>query len=157
MTNLEKTSDKDFYSVYFIENHITTSSPTISLTGDSGGLFGELKKHKSELCPKTETNETFVYNLYSFKIFPSKIRERKKNELEIKLELETEERIFIFKTNITEFDKDTYIYDLKFEDKALFKKAKPPKSLKLTRKEQFEIFKDYLIKDLKIQNQRDKG
>ena len=154
MTNLEK-ENKDSYSIYFIENHITTSSPIISLTGDTGGLFGELKKCISELCPNTKTNETFVYTLYSFKIFPSKIMERKKNKIEIKLELNSEEGVFIFKMDITEFDKDNYIYDLQFQDKSPLKKAKPPKSLKLTRKEQFEIFKNNLLKE-GVKNQKDK-
>ena len=139
MTNLE---NKDYYNVYFIENHITTSSPTISLTGDTGGLFGELEECKKDKCSNPKTNETFDYRLYSFKIFPTKIMERKKNKVEIKLELKSEDGVFIFKADITEFDKDNYIYDLEFQDKSPLKKTKPPKSLKLTKAEQFEIFKN---------------
>ena len=148
MNNPEK---KDFYLVFFIENHISTSSPEISLCEDGEDLFGDLKKIKSEQCSenKSKEKEKFNYALYNFKIYPEKIKEKDKDKVNIKIELENENEKFFYETVITDFDKDNYVYNLKFKEKGKPNKDKLPKSLNLTSLEQYEIFRDYLLKDLK--------
>ena len=111
MDNQDK---KDFCFVYFIENHISTSSPEISLSEGSEELFGDLKILKSEQFPKNKSQQKgeFIYNLYSFKLYPDKIKEKEKDKVDINLELENEKTKFYNKTVITDFDKDNYIYQV---------------------------------------------
>ena len=150
MDNQDK---KDFYLFYFIENHISTSSPVVSLSEDSKDLFGDLQILKSEKFPgeKSKEKEKFEYTLYSFKLYPDKIKEKEKDKVDINLELENESQKFYNKTVIKDFDKDNYIYNLEFKEKGKTNKnkAKLPQSFKLTSFEQYEIFRDYLLKDLK--------
>ena len=149
MTNLEN-APNDFYLVYFIESHINTTTPKISISGDGGGLCGELKQVKQKIYTEPGQKEKFLYSIYQFKIYPEKIKDREKTELEIKLTLENEGVKFDQKITITDFDKDNYVYDFEFKSKGMLKKKEPPKAKKFSRAEQFEIFKDYLEKDLGI-------
>ena len=157
MTNLEN-APNDFYLVYFIESHINinTITPKISISGDGGGLCGELKQVKKKKYTEPGQKEEFLYSIYQFKIYPEKIKDREKTELEIKLTLENEGQKFDQKITITDFDKDNYVYDLEFKEKGMIKKIKPPKAIKFSRAEQFEIFKDYLEIDLGIKKKTDK-
>ena len=97
--------------VYFIENHVSTCSPTMTLSGDSGGLFGELKKAKEAKYSEPGKNEEFIYTIYYFEIYPEKIKDRDKDELNIKLTLEYNNQKFDHKLTITDFEKNNYIYD----------------------------------------------
>ena len=155
MTNLEN-APNDFYLVYFIESHINTTTPKISISGDGGGLCGELKQVKQKIYTEPGQKEKFLYSIYQFKIYPEKIKDREKTELEIKLTLENKGQKFDQKITITDFDKDNYVYDLEFKEKGMIKKIKPPKAIKFSRAEQFEIFKDYLEIDLGIKKKTDK-
>ena len=151
----EKKSN-DQICVYFIENHISTCSPTMSISGDSGGLFGELKKAKEEKYSEPGKSETFIYTIFYFEIYPAKIKERNKNEFNIKLTLENKDEKFDKKLTIIDIERNNYIYDLEFEPKGLFNKINPPKSHKFPRSKQFEIYRDYLEKDLGIKIKKEK-
>ena len=144
------------FSVYFIENHITTSTPTMSLTGDSGGLFSNLKKEKEAIYSEPGKSEQFLYTIFSFEIYPAKIKDRYKDELNIKLILENKNEKFVKKLTITNFEKNNYIYDLEFQPKGFIRKINPPKSHKFPRRIQFEIYRDYLEKDLGIRKNTNK-
>ena len=142
MTSLEEGHYKDFNFVYFIETHINTENPVVSISSDY--MHGELAELNQET--KNIHNEKFIVTLYRLKIYPPKIKERKKEEIEIRIALENKGQKFIFKAKINEFDKDNYIYDLKFEEKGKLRKIKPPKSIMLSHQQQFVIFRDYLDK-----------
>ena len=142
--------------VYFIENHINTCSPSISLSGDSGGLFSELKKEKEAIYSKPGKNEKFLYTIYSFDIYPKKIYDRGKNTLNIRLILVNENEKFYHEMTFTDFGRTTYIYDLEFKPKGIIKKINPPKSYKFSRSIQFEIYREYLEKDLGMKKKTDK-
>ena len=151
----EKKSN-DQICVYFIENHISTCSPTISISGDSGGLFGELKKAKEEKYSEPGKSETFIYTIFYFEIYPEKIKERNKDEFNIKLTLENKNDKFDKKLTINDFERNNYIYDFEFQTKGFMTKINPPKSHKFPRSKQFEIYRDYLAKDLGIKKKTDK-
>ena len=151
----EKESN-DSISVYFIENHISTCTPILYLSGDSGGLFGELKKVKEVKYSEPGKSEEFLYTIFCFEIYPAKIKDRGKNELNIKLTLENNNEKLDQKLTITNFEKNNYIYDLEFKPKGFVNKINPPKSHKFPRNKQFEIYKDYLEKDLGIKKKTDK-
>ena len=152
MTSLEAGHYKDFNYVYFIENHINTENPVVSISSDY--MYGELAQLNQET--KNIHNEQFIVTLYRLKIYPPKIKERNKEEIDIKFELENRGQKFICKEKIKEFDKDNYIYDLKFEEKGKLRKIKPPKSIMLSHQQQFEIFRDYLKDKEKIKLLKDK-
>ena len=141
---------KDSICVHFIENHITTCSPTISLSGDRGGLFGDLKKAKEEIYSEPGKSDQFLCTIFYFEIYPEKIKDRGKKELNIKLTLETKNEKFDKKLTITDVEKNNYIYDLEFQPKGIFNNINPPKSHKFPRSKQFEIYRNYLDKDLGI-------
>jgi hypothetical protein len=151
----EKKSN-DQICVYFIENHISTCSPTMSISGDSGGLFGELKKAKEGKYSEPGKADQFLYTIFYFEIYPAKIKDRDKKELNIKLTLENKDEKFDKKLTIIDIERNNYIYDLEFEPKGLFNKINPPKSHKFPRSKQFEIYRDYLEKDLGIKKKNDK-
>ena len=152
MTSLEAGHYTDFNYVYFIENHINTENPVVSISSDY--MYGELAQLNQET--KNIHNEKFIVTLYRLKIYPPKIKERNKEEIDIKFELENRGQKFIYKEKIKEFDKDNYIYDLKFEEKGKLRKIKPPKSIMLSHQQQFEIFRDYLKDKEKIKLLKDK-
>ena len=116
--------------VYFIENHINTCSPTVSLSGEEGGLFGELKKAKEEKYSEPGKSETFIYTIFCFEIYPEKINDRGKNELNLRLTLENNNEKFDKELTITDFEKNNYIYDLEFKPKGIMNKISLPKSHK---------------------------
>ena len=155
MENLNNTS-QDSYFVYFIESHIITASPTITISADNEGLFGELEKEKDNKYSEQGKNDKFLYSIYHFKIYTQKIKEQNKKELEIKIMIENEGEKFENRITIIDLDKDNYIYDLEFKEKGIIKKFKPPKAIKFTRIQQFTIFKDYLMKDLGINKKNNK-
>ena len=144
MSFLEKGQKNGFPSVYFIENHIDTSPSSISISSE----FIQVALNDVMHEDKQKNNEKYILTLYQFEIDPKKIKDRDKKEIDIKIELtvhRSKEIKFIFEAKLTEFDIDNFIYDLKFEEKGKRIKREPPKSLKLTHLEQFEIYKKYLI------------
>ena len=117
-------------------------------------MYGELSQVNQEI--KNTHNEKFIVTLYRLKIYIPKIKERNKEEIDIKLVLENQGQKFIYKAKIKEFEKDNYIYDLKFEEKGFIRKIKPPKSIMLSHQQQFEIFRNYLRDKEKIILLKDK-
>ena len=142
--------------IYFIENHIATCSPIISFPNYYGRLLGKLEKEKDKIFLSPEKNEQFIYSIYHFEIYPEKIKERKKDKLQIKLILENDNQKFNHKLIITELDKNNYIFDLEFEIKGIFHDIYPPKSYKFTRSTQFEIYSEYLKKELGLKKNNNK-
>ena len=151
MTSIGQEQKKDFRYVYFIENHIDTSPSKISISNDY--MYGELFKIKNKTMQLNK--EKYILTLYRFKIYLPNIKERGKDKLDIKIEIEFGGKKFPYKAVITEFDKDNYIYDLKFSEIGSLKKTKPPKSILLSHIQQFEIYRDYLEKDLGIKLKTD--
>jgi len=152
MASLEQGQSKDFIYVYFIENHIESSPSKVSISSDY--FYGELIEVKNE---KRQLNANkYILTLYRFKIYVPKLKEKGKDKLEIRIELECGGKKFPYKTLMTEFDKDNYLYDIKFSDIGFLKKSYPPKSIVLSHIEQFEIYKNYLEKDLEIKLKTDK-
>ena len=149
---IDQGQNKDHIYVYFIENHIETSPSKVHISSDY--TYGELTEEKKE--KKFINREQYIITLYRFTIYLSKIKERKKDKLEVKIELESGGKKFPYKALITEFDKNFYIYDLKFGESGNLKKVSPPKSITLSHIEQFEIYKEYLEKDLNIKIKKDK-
>ena len=54
------------------------------MSGDSGGLFSELKKEKEAIYSKPGKNEKFLYTIYSFDIYPKAVEDIKKGMIEYK-------------------------------------------------------------------------
>ena len=148
-------NQKDFYYVYFIINHISTTSPKISVSGE-GGLIGELRSGKEKIYSEEGQKEQFLYYICYFKIYPLKIKEKGKNEVELKIVLENEGEKFDHRITLRDFDKDSFIYGVEFKEKGILKKIKPPKSIKFTILQQFEIYKDYLENEIKIKEKPEK-
>ena len=152
MASLEQGQNKDFIYVYFIESHIESSPSKVSISSDY--FYGELIEVKNE---KRQLNANkYILTLYRFKIYVPKLKERGKDKLEIRIDLECGGKKFPYKTLMTKFDKDNYLYDIKFSDIGVFIKSYPPKSIVLSHIEQFEIYKNYLEKDLEIKLKTDK-
>ena len=72
MTSLEAGHYTDFNYVYFIENHINTENPVVSISSDY--MYGELAQLNQET--KNIHNEKFIVTLYRLKIYPPKIKEK---------------------------------------------------------------------------------
>ena len=157
MANLDQ-SKKEVYCVYFIENHISTINPKLTLTGDSGGLFGKLEGKKEKTYVDRGKNEKYDISIYHFEIYPERIRRRDKKEFKIKLTLESEGCKFEYKKEIKDLDKDTFIYDIEFKDNRIvvLQKKKVLKMYRFPRNEQFGIYKDYLENDLGIKRKDNK-
>ena len=157
MKNLEQAPNQTI-CVYFIENHINTSFPKLSISGDSGGLFSELKKDKENIYPDSNKNENYLYAIYHFEIYPQKVKDRNLDKVKIKLTQENEGERYEYKLEITDFEKDNFIYNIEFKEKSIkiLHKGKVLKSHKFTRNKQYEIYRDYLEKDLGLKKLTEK-
>ena len=157
MKNLEQAPNQTI-CVYFIENHINTSFPKLSISGDSGGLFSELKKDKENIYPDSNKNENYLYAIYHFEIYPQKVKDRNLDKVKIKLTQENEGERYEYKMEITDFEKDNFIYNIEFKEKSIkiLHKGKLLKSHKFERNKQYEIYRDYLEKDLGLNKLTDK-
>ena len=134
--------------IYFIENHISTCSPVMSVSSYYEGVLGELEKEREKVFLIPESNEKYIYSIYHFELNSEKIREIEKDKLQIRLTIENENQKFEHKLIITDLNKNNFIFDLVFEKKGLIHKIYPPKSYKFTRSKQYEIYTDYLKNDL---------
>ena len=94
MTSLEAGHYTDFNYVYFIENHINTENPVVSISSDY--MYGELLDVKNET--RQINKEKYILTLYRFKIYLPKIKDRGKDKLDIKIELESGGKKFPYKT-----------------------------------------------------------
>ena len=142
--------------IYFIENHISTCSPAMSVSSYYGGILGELEKEKEKEYLVPESNEKFIYSIYHFELNLEKIREIKKDNLQIKLIIENENQKFEHKMTIIDLNRNNYIFDLVFEKKGIIHHTYPPKSYKFTRCKQYEIYCDYLKNDLGLKKNDNK-
>jgi len=142
--------------IYFIENHISTCSPSMSVSSYYGGILGELEKGKEKEYLVPESNEKFIYSIYYFELNLEKIREIKNDNLQIKLIIKNENQKFEHKMAIIDLNRNNYIFDLVFEKKGFIHHIYPPKSYKFTRSEQYEIYCDYLKNDLGLKKNNNK-
>ena len=143
--------NQDFHEVFFIYNRINTSNIKLMLNNDHKGLLGKLEQLKEQYFSIKELNETYIYSIYFFKVYPSKIKDTKKNKLEIILELKDEkENKFNSNTIIIDLKRDNFIYDIQFKEKGFIFTVNPPKSLKLGLKTQINILVEFLTKNRKL-------
>ena len=136
---------RDFINVYFIENHIQNEKVNIILS-EKYNEADELKQSKSG---KIESNHnSYIYTIYNFKVYTTKVKEKK---LDIKIKIEGDKGYkFEFNINITDFVRDLFVYDFKYEKADDFN---PPLSVNLNNIQQFDIYLTFLRKTLKaVQN-----
>ena len=85
---------RDFINVYFIENHIQNEKVNIILS-EKYNEADELKQSKSD---KIESNHSYIYTIYNFKVYTNKVKEKK---LDIKIKIEGDKGYkFEFNINI---------------------------------------------------------
>ena len=146
-----KKQTEDFHYVYFIESHLSEALLELRLVISNKDLIGPLENKKKEKYTDEKTKRSFIYNIYRFQFYPEKIKDRGKDKLEIKVELEDKEKkIFTYEITITDFGRDYYVYDAEFKEKRLIGRNKSPESIKFSRAKQFEIYENFLQKDSKI-------
>ena len=152
MSNQKQDQDqkqkKDFQFVYFIENHIMTEPAIIVLARN----YNEVEELEVVEEKEYGPNSKYKYRIYRLKILTLKIDKKAKyNNLEIKIKLENKDgKAFENKIEISDFERDIFIYDFKFDKiKESFKEIEPPKSINFDHIQQFDIYIDYLRKKLK--------
>ena len=133
---------RDYINVYFIENHIQNEKVNIFLSEKYNEVEEELKKSKSD---KIESKKfSYIYTIYNFKVYTTKVKEKK---LDIKIKIEADKGYkFEFNINITDFVRDLFLYDFKYEKANDFN---PPLSINLNNMQQFDIYLTFLRKTLK--------
>ena len=135
--------NEDCQYVYFIENHIISSTTTISLEKNSN----EVNSLEEIQLPnyESEKGNEFICTLYRFKL---EINQRKKLDVIINLK-DGNDEIFSKEINIPDTSRDIYIYDFFFEPKKTkFEIKEPPISFGFSHCQQFEIY----VKFLRSQN-----
>ena len=124
---------EEYYYFYFIENHLEDQNVKLKLKG----IYNELELVKT-IEKKDDKENNFVISVYRFKIdysYPTlELTDKKSNKFEFSLYISSKKR-------------DNFKFDLKFDNlkKTFGKDIKPPKSLELTHREQFDIYFDILI------------
>ena len=141
-----KNDKKDLKSelyIYFIENHI--SDCRVELDMDKIKYAADLE----QLCGgEFEKNENeYLYTIYRFKYFP--LEKKAKEEVNIIL-IDENNNKFYSKIKVKEYDKDIFLYDLKFIYNNSSKKAIPPESYPLTHQEQFNYYIEFIRRKLNI-------
>ena len=143
-----KPRNRDFQYVYFIENHIINSNPTITLENNSNEVNG--LEEISLPNYKNGKGSEFKCTLFRFKL---EIKQKKKVEVTVNLKDDKDE-IFSKKITISDPTKDNFIYDFNFEPKKILTKTKePPISFNFDYSQQFGYYVDYLRKQLKLKQQ----
>ena len=86
------------------------------------------------------------------------MKDRNLDKVKIKLTQENEGERYEYKLEITDFEKDNFIYNIEFKEKSIkiLHKGKVLKSHKFTRNKQYEIYRDYLEKDLGLKKLTEK-
>ena len=135
---------REFLYVYFIENHINTSKVIIDLSKEIKGVE-DLQIVDNNT--KEQKNKTYVYNIYRFKLIPSKLNNR---QIIIKLRDENDNE-FKSKLIINNINFDNFIFDFKFKlIIGWILVTSPPESFKFNLIEEFEIYLQYIRKKLNI-------
>ena len=134
----------DYNYIYFIESHRSLQDVKLYIAKNYQGI------NPLEVANKIKNNPEFIITIYRFKVFPKKIIEKYKepSKLEILLKIEDEESDTFDKiiTNLNIFE-NNYLYNIQFENTRFLGKKKPPESLKLSYKEQFKIYINYIRQD----------
>ena len=110
---MQKDSDnRDYRYVYFIENHINTSQIILKLSkkikeaDELQIVHQDVYQHEFK---------SFIFSVYRFKIYPSKIKLEQKKKLQIEIKLkETKGEKFKSKLTIDNIKIDSFIFDFKF-------------------------------------------
>ena len=134
-------NEKIYHYVYFIENHIDNENCKLKLSEDNNNIAWELKLELQNQYK--QNNNIFIYSLYRFKIFIPKFN-YKLNDIIIILE-NSKGYKFEGKITIKEFNKDIFIYNIKFEKNiGWLSSAEPPLSFNFDLFQQFEIYINYI-------------
>lgn len=146
--------NKDFKYVYFIENHNISEKVKIYFSKYYYPEADELLNIFQNVYEYT--NNKFLYTIYRFKIYPSNILSKQKQNIkkkfDVKIKLENEKGCEFEKIiTITNFGIDNFIYDFQFEKhQVLFLTFIPPDSFKFNHEQQFDIYVKYLRQTLKL-------
>ena len=119
--------------VYFIENHEKNNNVNIFLSNNYE------EADSLDLIQRIDNNKGFYISIYRFKIYPRKITNLEKFEVNLKLK---DNNNNLFGKKITKLDMahSNYLFDINFEESGILKKKKPPKSLVLSLFSQFKYF-----------------
>ena len=143
----EEEKPKDYYYIYFIENHIDNNKQIKIYLSDKFLKFESVYENIYISDKKIE----FRYSIYRIKFFPSKI---KNQEFEIGINLEDNSKnIFENKIIISDKNRNNFIFDFKFKQIwgwIWINTIKPPTSFDFNFIQQFEIYSDYLKNNLKL-------
>ena len=143
----EEEKPKDYYYIYFIENHIDNNKQIKIYLSDKFLKFESVYENIYISDKKIE----FRYSIYRIKFFPSKI---KNQDFEIGINLEDNSKnIFKNKIIISDKNRNNFIFDFKFKQIwgwIWINTIKPPTSFDFNFIQQFEIYSDYLKNNLKL-------
>ena len=147
---------KNYPYIYFIDNTGITLSEKISLSLNVSNSISILEKIKAGVIIQAKTNEKLLYNLYRFKLNTPEINLNKKNKHGLNLEFEYENKKLYSMIKMPYLSMDNYLYDFELKEKEMEDKSIFNKKQKLNVKEQFEVYKNFLEKDLKIKQKDNK-
>ena len=147
---MSKEEERVHRYVFFIESHLLEKPVQIDFSQN----YAEAEDLKVVFQKQLEVDNRFKFSVYRFTVHPSKIidKQKKKPEYTIKLE-NSDGKKFEGKLLVTDLNKDTFVYDFKFEKASSWgKQIDPPKSYKFNHMEQFLIYTDYLnSENIKLQ------
>ena len=116
---------REFQYIYFIENHIVTAKVDLELKPGNYEEAGYLQSVKQNYF--NQNNKKFIYSIFRFRIFSSKIKEnRNKNKdnnlFNISIILKNlnnnknDKEQFIKKIEIKDINIDNFLFDFRFEE-----------------------------------------
>ena len=161
--NKKEEEKREFQYVYFIENHLLSSKVNLELQPKNDEEAGDLQSVKQEYF--NQNNMKFIYSIFRFTIFSSKIKENRNNNkknFNIKVILNDfsyeQKEQFEKQIEIRDINIDNFLFDFKFEEsKGWVVKYEPPLSASFSYEDQFQIYIDYLRKDLKLLQESDQN
>ena len=148
-----KDQNRDYIFVFFIENHIAGIPFSLKLSKKSKEAESLITVHQEVF---NSGNKKYLYSIYCFKIFKSRIKDikdKQNHQINIKGTTATKEK---FKTKLTinlmNINYDKYIFDFKFESiKGFFKgNIEPPESYPFDSIKQLDIYISFIRKSLNI-------
>ena len=123
----------------------------------------KIKEIYSETPQSTPGNESIISNSNNYKTNSLKestassiLGQPYNKKIQKKRRSSNSNDKFDKKLTINDFERNNYIYDLEFQTKGFMNKINPPKSHKFPRSKQFEIYRDYLVKELGQKKKTDK-
>ena len=150
---MENNENNRLLNIYFIESHITSNKINVRISGKSKEEANDLHLEYKE--QRIKNNTEFQISIFCVKLVINK-RKIKNTNIDIIIKLDDENKYsFEGVLNINNFDNDTFIFDFKF-NKILgwVLSTKPPLSLNLSHKEQYNLYYNYIEKNFGLKDKK---